>query len=217
MNEQTKKLLVMDVDSTLIEEEVIDLLGDEAGVGDEIARVTAAAMRGEIDFKAALRDRVALLEGLPDDIFEKVYSRVHFTNGAQALIKAAHQRGWKVGVVSGGFHEIVDKLAQEVALDYVLCNHLAVKAGKLTGKTDGPVVDKILKLNTIKKWAELNHLTLSDVIALGDGANDLPMIQAAGVGIAFCAKPAVQKGAPHLLNTRDLMKVLEIVDQLADE
>ncbi|MFC4651563.1 phosphoserine phosphatase SerB [Lactococcus nasutitermitis] len=213
MTEKVKKLLVMDVDSTLIEEEVIDLLGDEAGVGEKIAQVTAAAMRGEIDFKEALAERVALLAGLPESIFARVYAHIHLTKGARELIDEAHKRGWKVGVVSGGFHEIVDIIAHDVELDYVLANRLALENGKLTGKTRGQIIDKTVKLETIKKWAAENELDLSNVIALGDGANDIPMIQAAGIGIAFCAKPMVQAAAPHVLNKRDLLKVLEIVDK----
>ncbi|MDR0199741.1 MAG: phosphoserine phosphatase SerB [Streptococcaceae bacterium] len=209
----TQKLLVMDVDSTLIEEEVIDLLGEEAGVGDEIAAVTAAAMRGELDFREALKERVAKLAGLPDSIFSDVYQKVHLTHGARELVEGAHLRDWKVGVVSGGFHEIVDLIATDLGLDFVLANRLGVVDGVLTGNTVGDVVTKELKLETLKQWARKCDLEMKDTIAMGDGANDIPMILAAGFGIAFCAKPVVVEAAPFAINVRDLTKVFDSVDK----
>ena len=141
-----KGLLVMDVDSTLIEEEVIDLLGEKAGMGDKISEITAAAMSGEIDFKESLRERVALLSGLPTTIFDDVYKEIHLTKGATGLIETLHAKGWKVGLVSGGFHEIVDKIARDLKIDYVFANRLSVENGHLTGKTHGTVWIKISKL-----------------------------------------------------------------------
>ena len=160
-------LLVMDVDSTLIDEEVIDELGAAAGIGEQIASITARAMNDELDFREALQARVALLKDLPTSVFDDVYRRVHFTHGALDLIDALHAHDWKVGVVSGGFHEVVDCLAADAHLDF---------------------------------W-----------IAVGDGANDLPMIHAAGLGVAFCAKPAVQADAPHRVNERDLTRILDFL------
>lgn len=207
-----KGLLVMDVDSTLIQEEAIDLLGEEAGLGAKIAGITERAMNGELDFKEALDERVALLEGLSENIFEKVLKKIHFTNGAKELVDELHSRGYKVGVVSGGFHENVDFLAEQLGLDYAKANRLEVKNGVLTGKVLGDIVTKDVKLASLKAWAEENNLELSQTIAMGDGANDLPMIHAAGVGVAFNAKPIVRAEAPYQINEPNLYKVIEILD-----
>lgn len=207
-----KGLLVMDVDSTLILEEGIDLLGEEAGVGSEVAAITERAMRGELDFKEALAKRVALLKGLPASIFEAISERIHFTPGARELVEAMHKRGYKVAVVSGGFHETVDRLAEKLEIDYVKANRLEVEAGILTGRVLGDIVTKETKKACLQQWAEENGLELAQTIAVGDGANDLLMIQAAGLGIAFCAKPIVQEQAPYQINEKNLAKVLELLD-----
>lgn len=209
-----KGLLLMDVDSTLIKEEVIDLLGEEVGLGEKIADITERAMKGELDFKTALDERVALLKGLPDSIFEKVLTRIHFNKGAKELVEELHQRGYKVGVVSGGFHETVDRLAEQLGLDYVKANRLEVKDGYLTGRTLGEIVTKEVKKDSLINWAKENHLNLSDTIAMGDGANDLPMIHQAGIGIAFCAKEVVRKEAPYHINEPDLYQVIRILDEV---
>ncbi|MDO4913046.1 MAG: phosphoserine phosphatase SerB [Bifidobacteriaceae bacterium] len=202
-------LFVMDVDSTLIDEEVIDELGVVAQVGDRIADITARAMAGELDFKQALATRVQLLQGLPESVFDKVYERIHFTNGMIELINTLHEHDWKVGVVSGGFHEIVDRLAAEAHIDYTLANRLEVNNGVLTGKTLGEIITSDVKLRTLHQWAQELHIPLSQTAAMGDGANDIPMILEAGLGIAFCAKPKTQAAAPHVLNTRDARLVLD--------
>ncbi|MCI6872497.1 MAG: phosphoserine phosphatase SerB [Streptococcus hyointestinalis] len=207
-----KGLLVMDVDSTLIREEGIDLLGEKAGVGSEVADITERAMRGELDFRQALFERVALLKGLPETIFEDVLREMHFTQGARELVETLHARGYKVGLVSGGFHETVDSLAKELGIDYVKANRLEVKDGKLTGRVLGDIVTKETKKNCLEQWAGENGLGLSETVAMGDGANDLPMIQTAGIGIAFCAKPIVKEQAPYQINTADLTQVLAILD-----
>lgn len=212
-----KGLLVMDVDSTLIEEEVIDLLGEKAGLGEKISEITEAAMSGELDFKEALKERVALLSGLPTTIFDEIYKEIHLTNGAAGLIETLHGRGWKVGVVSGGFHEIVDKLAVDLKLDYVFANRLAVQEGYLTGETYGTIVDKSFKLERLKQWAKENKLNLSEVVAVGDGANDIPMLNAAGLGIAFCAKPAVKAAVAYHIDKRNLLMVLELLEKYTDK
>lgn len=212
-----KGLLVMDVDSTLIEEEVIDLLGEKAGLGEKISEITAAAMSGELDFKEALKERVALLSGLPTTIFDEIYKEIHLTNGATGLIETLHGRGWKVGVVSGGFHEIVDKLAVDLKLDYVFANRLSVQEGYLTGETYGTIVDKSFKLERLKQWAKENKLDLSEVVAVGDGANDIPMLNAAGLGIAFCAKPAVKAAVAYHIDKRNLLMVLELLEKYTDK
>ncbi|BAL69116.1 putative phosphoserine phosphatase [Streptococcus mutans LJ23] len=211
---KTKGLLVMDVDSTLVQEEVIDLLGDEAGVGQQVADITERAMRGELDFRQALEERVATLEGLPESIFDKVYARIHFNKNAKELVAKLHARGYKVGLVSGGFHETVDRLAAEAGIDYVKANHLEVVDGVLTGKTYGDIVTKEIKVQKLRDWAVENELVLSQTIAMGDGANDLPMIHEAGIGIAFCAKPIVRQQAPYQINEPDLYKVIEILDEV---
>ncbi|EMB76197.1 phosphoserine phosphatase SerB [Streptococcus mutans] len=211
---KTKGLLVMDVDSTLVQEEVIDLLGDEAGVGQQVADITERAMRGELDFRQALEERVATLKGLPESIFDKVYARIHFNKNAKELVAELHARGYKVGLVSGGFHETVDRLAAEAGIDYVKANHLEVVDGILTGKTYGDIVTKEIKVQKLRDWAAENELVLSQTIAMGDGANDLPMIHEAGIGIAFCAKPIVRQQAPYQINEPDLYKVIEILDEV---
>ena len=207
-----KGLLVMDVDSTLIMEEGIDLLGEEAGVGAQVAAITERAMRGELDFEAALRERVALLKGLPEDIFTRIAERIHFTPGAEELVDELHKRGYKVGLVSGGFHETVDRLAEQLGIDYVKANRLEVQQGFLTGQVLGEIVTKDTKLAMLKAWAAENQLELNQTIAMGDGANDLPMIQTAGMGIAFMAKPIVREQAPYQIQECNLYRVIDLLD-----
>ncbi|HFI0792179.1 TPA: phosphoserine phosphatase SerB [Streptococcus suis] len=209
----TTGLLVMDVDSTLILEEGIDLLGEEAGVGEQVAAITERAMRGELDFEEALRERVALLKGLPISVFDKIMEKIHFTPGAIELVKELKSRGYKIAVVSGGFHETVDRLAAELDLDYVRANRLEVVDEKLTGQVLGEIVTKETKKACLEAWAVENGLELSQTIAMGDGANDLPMIQTAGIGVAFCAKPIVREQAPFQINEKNLYKLIEILDR----
>lgn len=208
---EVKGLLVMDVDSTLIKEEVIDLLGEKAGFGQEIAGITEAAMNGELEFKEALKKRVALLENLPASIFEEIFTSIHLQNGARLLVETMHKHSFKVGIVSGGFHEIVDILAKDLGIDYVMANRLEVVNGSLTGQTRGQIVTKETKLAKLLEWTRINNLSLSQTVAIGDGANDLPMIKAAGIGIAFCAKEMVKKEAPFQINEADLMKVISVL------
>ena len=207
-----KGLLVMDVDSTLIMEEGIDLLGEEAGVGAQVAAITERAMRGELDFEAALRERVSLLKGLPEDIFARIAERIHFTPGAEDLVKELHKRGYKVGLVSGGFHETVDRLAEQLGINYVKANRLEIQQGFLTGQVLGAIVTKDTKLAMLKAWAAENKLELNRTIAMGDGANDLPMIQTAGMGIAFMAKPIVREQAPYQIQECNLYRVIDLLD-----
>ncbi|HFI0105800.1 TPA: phosphoserine phosphatase SerB [Streptococcus suis] len=209
----TTGLLVMDVDSTLILEEGIDLLGEEAGVGEQVAAITERAMRGELDFEEALRERVALLKGLPISVFDNIMEKIHFTPGAIELIKELKARGFKIAVVSGGFHETVDRLAAELDLDYVRANRLEVVNEILTGQVLGEIVTKETKKACLEVWAVENGLELSQTIAMGDGANDLPMIQTAGIGVAFCAKPIIREQAPFQINEKNLYKLIEILDR----
>ena len=205
------RLIVMDIDSTLINEEVIDLLGEEAGVGEQVAAITERAMRGEIDFKQTLEERVGLLAGLEQEVFDRTFERVTFTPGALELVQAAHARGWKVGVVSGGFHEVADRIVETAGIDYCLANRLEVVDGKLTGKLAADIVTRERKLEALRSWAYELSLPLSQTVAMGDGANDIPMIQAAGTGIAFCAKPKTREAAPFTIDERNLMLAMDII------
>ena len=206
-------LLVMDVDGTLIRQEGIDLLAQEAGVGEKVAEITAQAMNGELDFAASLEARVALLKGLETSIFPKILEQIEVTPGAESLITELHQRGYKVGLVSGGFHEVIDPIARSLGIDLVRANRLKVSYGYLTGKVLGGIITPERKKEALLTWAKENHVSQSQTIAMGDGANDLPMIETAGIGIAFMAKPIVAERAPYRIETRDLSLVLEILDQ----
>ncbi len=206
-------LIVMDIDSTLINEEVIDLLGEEAGVGEKVAQITERAMRGELDFRQALAERVGLLAGLDGEVFERTFARVTFTPGALELVEEAHGRGWKVGVVSGGFHEVADRIVAAAGIDYCLANRLEVEGGKLTGRLASEVVTKERKLESLEAWAAELGLCREQTVAMGDGANDIPMILAAGTGIAFCAKPKTRDAAPFHIDERDLMLAWPIIDR----
>ncbi len=207
-------LLVMDVDSTLVMEEAIDILGDLAGVGEQMAAITELAMQGDLDYEESLRERVALLKGLPETIFDTVVKQMTLTRGAKELIDELHARGYKIGLVSGGFHENIDPIAKELGIDYVKANRLEVRDGVLTGRTEGEVVTKATKVAMLQAWAAENKLELSETIAMGDGANDLPMIEAAGIGIAFNAKPIVRALAPYQINEYDLYQVITLLDEL---
>ncbi|GFH42806.1 phosphoserine phosphatase SerB [Lactococcus hodotermopsidis] len=212
-----KGLLVMDVDSTLIREEGIDLLGELAGSGAEIAAITSRAMNGELDFAEALNARVALLKGLPETVFADLLTQIHFTEGARELVASLHDNGWRVGVVSGGFHETVAILAQQLGIDYVRANHLEVVNGQLTGRVTGSIVTKEVKLASLKKWATELGLDMAQTVAIGDGANDLPMILAAGIGIAFNAKEIVRAQAPYQINEPNLALALEMIKEVRGE
>lgn len=209
---EKKGLLIMDVDSTLINQEGIDILGEIAGVGDKVADITARAMNGELDFEAALRERVGLLKGLPETVFDEVAKQITFTNGALELIDTLKSQGYVVGVVSGGFHETVDRLAEIANIDLVKANRLEVIDGKLTGQVLGEIVTKSVKLEKLNTWAAQFSINKENTIAIGDGANDLPMIQAAGIGIAFDAKPVVREKAPYQINERNLLKALDFIE-----
>ena len=206
-------LLVMDVDGTLIRQEGIDLLAQEAGVGEKVADITAQAMNGELDFAASFEARVALLKGLETSIFPKILEQIEVTPGAESLITELHQRGYKVGLVSGGFHEVIDTIARSLGIDLVRANRLQVSDGHLTGKVLGEIITPERKKESLLTWAKENHVPQSQTIAMGDGANDLPMIETAGIRIAFMAKPIVAERAPYRIDKRDLSFVLEILDQ----
>ena len=211
---QVKGLCVLDVDGTLILEEVIDLLGREAGREAEIAQITSQAMRGEIDFESSLRKRVSLLEGLPDSIFDNVFNSIHLSLNAQKFISILQKNEILVGLVSGGFTPIVERLAKSLGIAYFSANQLEVKDGLLTGKLVGQIISPEVKQATLEQWREKLKLPKERTIAIGDGANDLLMLKSAGLGIAFCAKEVLKKEIPHHIDKRDFLEVLPLIDCL---
>ena len=204
-------LLVMDVDSTLIDQEVIELLAEHAGAREQVAEVTARAMRGELDFAASLRERVAALAGVPRRVLTQVRDEVRLTPGARDLIDSLHARGCRVGVVSGGFEEVVAPMARRLGIDHAAANRLEVSGGVLTGRVLGRVVDRQEKVRRLRTWAEGDGVPMERTVAVGDGANDLGMITAAGLGVAFCAKPIVVERADAAVHVRDLTAVLALL------
>ena len=209
-------LVVLDANSTLIRNEVIELIADEAGRGPEVAAATEAAMRGEVDFATSLRSRVRELSGVPVAAFARVLSRIEPTPGVRELIDAVHHRGGRVGVVSGGFHEILDTVAPSLGVDVWRANRLAVDSGRdgapvLSGVVDGDIVDAEGKAAALVEWAEAAGVPLHRTVAIGDGANDLRMMERAGIGIAFNAKPAVRAQADIVVARVDLSEVIPLL------
>ena len=209
---RVRGLCVLDVDGTLIEEEVIDLLGRQAACEQEVAKLTAQAMQGKLDFESSLRKRVSLLQGLSVSVFNQVYSQVHFSKNVQDFIKILQEHGIVCGLVSGGFTQIVGKLAHDLGINSFVANQLEVKDGILTGNLVGDVVTAQVKEETLKSWARQLELPLDKTIVVGDGANDLYMLKSAGIGIAFCAKDILKKEIPLQIEERDFTKVLELID-----
>ncbi|KQV03673.1 phosphoserine phosphatase [Microbacterium sp. Root322] len=204
-------LVVLDADSTLIRNEVIELLADEAGRRAEVQAATEAAMRGEVDFATSLRSRVAALEGVPVSAFERVRARIEPTPGVRELTAAVHDRGGVVSVVSGGFHEILDSVAPELGVDRWRANRLDVADGVLSGRVDGDIVDGAAKASSLREWAAELGVDPRATIAIGDGANDLQMMAVAGLGIAFNAKPAVRAAASLVIGPQDLAEVIALL------
>ncbi len=204
-------LVVLDVDSTLIEDEVIELLAAEAGTLDAVAEVTFRAMNGELDFAASLRERVATLAGLDAAAIDRVRDRVRVTRGVPELIAGVHAAGGLVAVVSGGFHEVVDPLAARLGLNRWRANRLAVADGRLTGEVIPPIVDAEAKAIALREWADEAGLPLSQTLAVGDGANDLPMMALCGLSVGFDAKAPVRDVAHLLLDERDLSRLLGVM------
>ena len=211
---QVKGLCVMDVDGTLIAEEVIDLLGREAGCEAEISEITNQAMRGELDFERSLRERVALLKGLPISVFDTVFKSIHLSQMAPKFISILQKNGILVGLVSGGFSPIVERLAKSLGITYFSANQLEVKDGFLTGKLVGGIVTAQVKQATLEKWRNELGLSKERTIAIGDGANDLLMLKSAGHGIAFCAKEVVKSEIACHVDTRDFLEVRPLIDFL---
>lgn len=195
-----RKLLIMDVDSTLIQQEVIELLAAYAGKREEVAAVTEAAMRGELDFTQSLHARVAVLAGLPAAVVHSVRNEVKLSLGAAELVAAFKAAGHVVAVVSGGFNQILEPIAGELGLDYWQANELEIVDGELTGRVLGAVVDRAAKEKYLREWAAAEGIALEHTVAVGDGANDLDMLGAAGIGVAFNAKPAVRAVADAAVN-----------------
>ena len=204
-------LVVLDVDSTLIEDEVIELLADAAGSLEAVAEVTFRAMNGELDFADSLRERVATLAGLPESVFAEVGARVTVTPGVPEMIAAVHAAGGQVAVVSGGFHEIIDPLAARLGLDHWRANRLEVVDGLLTGRVIPPVIDAEAKADALQEWADAAGIPIAQTLAVGDGANDLPMMALAGLSVGFDAKAPVRDLADVLLDERDLSMLLPLI------
>lgn len=204
-------LVVFDADSTLLRNEVIELIADEAGRGAEVAAATEAAMRGEVDFASSLRSRVSQLTGVPLTAFERVRARVEPTPGARELIAAIHQRGGAAAVVSGGFHEVLDHIAPGLGVDVWRANRLGTDGDALDGTVAGDIVDAEAKAASLREWAAERAVPLIRTIAVGDGANDLRMMAAAGLGVAFNAKPAVRRQADLVVGPVDLRELIPLL------
>jgi len=211
LHRRALRLIVMDVDSTLVKDEVIDLLAARAGAAEEAARVTTAAMRGELDFAASLRERVGLLTGLDAGVLDEVRRELRLTEGARTLIGTLGGLGYKFGIVSGGFAQVIAPLAAELGIGYVAANSLEISAGKLTGRLCDPVIDRAAKADALRRFAADAGVPLSQTVAVGDGANDLDMIAAAGLGIAFNAKPVVRDAADTSLSVPYLDAILYLL------
>jgi phosphoserine phosphatase len=217
LHRRALRLIVMDVDSTLIQDEVIDLLAARAGCATEVAKVTAAAMRGELDFTASLRDRVSLLAGLEASVLDDVRADLRLTAGARTLIGTLGGLGYKSGIVSGGFIQVIGPLAAELGIGYVAANELEIAGGKLTGRLRGPVIDRAGKAEALRRFAADAGVPLSQTVAVGDGANDLDMIAAAGLGVAFNAKPVVRDAADTSLSVPYLDAILYLLGISSDD
>jgi phosphoserine phosphatase len=217
LTRRAKRIVLLDMDSTLIQEEVIDLIAEKFGVGDKVVAITDRAMRGEIDFSTSLKERVALLAGADISILNEVKNEITLTPGARTLIRTLHRLGHKVGVVSGGFLDVIEPLLNELNIDYYRANKLEVKEGKLTGAITGAIIDREAKANALRDFADKEGVGLAQTIAIGDGANDLGMLEIAGLGIAFNAKPAVRAAADSSINSPYLDSVLYLMGITRDE
>ncbi len=208
---RNKRLIVFDMDSTLVDAEVIDELAKAAGVEDEVKKLTEKAMSGEIDFKEALKERVKLLEGLPVEVLEKIYDQIKLTDGAKELIKSLKESGYKVALVSGGFTYFTEKLKEELGLDYAFGNELEIRDGKLTGRIKGRIIDAEEKARIIEELARKEGISKENIVAVGDGANDRIMIKNAGLGIAFNAKKALKEVADGTLSKNHLIGLASLL------
>jgi phosphoserine phosphatase len=208
---RNRRLVALDMDSTLISVEVIDELAKAAGVGEKVAAITEAAMRGELDFKESLRRRVALLEGLDERRLAEIASRLPLTDGAERLIGTLKRLGFKIAIVSGGFTYFGRTLQERLGIDYLFANELEIAGGKLTGRVAGEIVGAQEKAELLAALAARERINIAQIVAVGDGANDLPMLAAAGLGIAFRAKPLVRESARSVLSTVGLDGILYLL------
>ena len=208
LQRKSKRIVMLDMDSTLIEQEVINLLGEAAGQSKAVEAITAKAMAGDLDFKAALIERVALLKGLDQNMLSKIREQITLTKGAKTLIDELHQQGHKVGVVSSGFIEVIEPILEILNVDFYRANKLKINNGELTGEIEGPLIDSHAKRIALEEFANQENVSLEQTVAIGDGANDLEMIKAAGLGIAFNAKPKVAAAADTTISNQDLSTVL---------
>ena len=211
LERRAKRLIVFDVDSTLIQGEVIEMLAERVGAGEAVAAITDAAMRGEIDFAESLHQRVATLAGLPAEVLDEVGAELELTAGARTTIRTLRRLGFHCGVVSGGFRQVIDPLAHELMLDFVAANELEIVDGKLTGRVVGEVIDRAGKAKALRDFAQQAGVPMEQTVAVGDGANDIDMLNAAGLGVAFNAKPALREVADASLSYPYLDAVLFIL------
>lgn len=209
---KVRGLCVLDVDGTLIEEEVIDLLGKEADCEEEVALLTAQAMKGELDFESSLIKRVSLLKGLSIEVLDKIYHELHLSKNAEQFIETLQENQIEVGLVSGGFTTIVERLAKDLGISLFAANQLEIRDGCLTGNLVGQVISREVKEETLVRWADELEVPIERTIVIGDGANDLKMLKKSGTGIAFCAKDIVKKQINLQVDDRDLLKALDKID-----
>lgn len=217
MLRRSKRLVVLDMDSTLIQQEIIDELAGLHGVKDKVSEITHRAMNGELNFEESLRARVSLLKGAPESVFTDVLEHIELTEGARRFTAILKLLGYRLAVISGGFSRVVEPIARELGLDYNFANRLEVIDGKLTGGLVGPIVGPQRKADLVESLAQQEGISLNQVIAIGDGANDLPMLALAGLGIAFNAKPAVQKEASTAINQKSLLSILHLLGIQGEE
>jgi phosphoserine phosphatase len=206
-----KRLVQFDVDSTFIEQEAIELLAAKAGVLEQVSAITASAMRGELDFEESLRARVGLLKGLPESVIEAVQKEITMTDGAQELVETLHAQGHSVALVSGGFIDIIRPMINSLSIKYYKANQLAILDGFLTGELVGPVIDRSAKGAALHEFASASGVELANTVAIGDGANDLDMMAAAGLSIAFNAKAIVVEAADCAINEKSLRSVAQLM------
>jgi phosphoserine phosphatase len=206
-----KRLVQLDVDSTFIQQEAIELLAAKAGVLDQVAAITASAMRGELDFEQSLRARVGLLKGLPESAIAEVQMEISLTDGAQNLVETLHGKGHSVSLVSGGFIDIIEPMIKTMSIKYYKANKLEIVEGVLTGGLIGPVVDRAAKAEALREFAKASSVEIENTVAIGDGANDLDMMTAAGLSIAFNAKPIVVEAADLAINEPSLRSVIALI------
>ena len=203
---------MLDVDGTLIEEEVIDMLGRKANCEQEVSQLTSCAMSGQIDFETSLKERVALLKGISVEVFDQIYKELHLSKNAHQFISILKEHGIAVGIISGGFIPIVEKLANSLGIHLFAANQLEINSGRLTGRLLGQVITREVKEEIFLQWASQLEVSLDRTIAIGDGANDLKMLKKAGIGVAFCAKDILKKEIKLHIDERDLVKVLDLID-----